>query len=307
MCWVNLDTLPSQENHIFYVAGESQNGNDLDLQIENDNALRFFTASGGNLAFKPPADSLLHQWHMVVATINTATQARTIYWDGKVASSDKGGGRAGKTGVFSIGASTVFSGRYLKGGVADAALWNRALTAAEVASIYAAGKSTSGAAAISSAAAPGRSMGSGGGSSSAAGGITTKAKVEVGTTDAPVPLKPAEQVAVLFLTSIQQIEMNCQDSAKKACTLDQLLAGTKGGKLKIDPRTDPNYTYDLAINGAAWEAHATPKKPGLAAFYSYSKSFPTSEMHYNADGKIASPISTELGNRSVEGNDFIAF
>ena len=122
-----------------------------------------------------------------------------------------------------------------------------------------------------------------------------------------MPLKPAEQVAVLFLTSIQQIEMNCQNPAKKACTLDQLLAGTPGGKLKIDPRTDPNYTYDLAVNGVAWEAHATPKKPGLAAFYSYSKSFATSEMHYNADGKIASPISTELGNRSVENNDFIAF
>ena len=44
MAWVNLDVLPSQTGRIFYVAGESENGNDLDLQFENDNVLRFFTA-----------------------------------------------------------------------------------------------------------------------------------------------------------------------------------------------------------------------------------------------------------------------
>ncbi len=44
MAWVNLDSLPSQERHMFYVAGESENGNDLDIQFETDNILKFFTA-----------------------------------------------------------------------------------------------------------------------------------------------------------------------------------------------------------------------------------------------------------------------
>ena len=63
MAWVNLASQPSKENHFFYVAGESQNGNDLDVQFETDDVLKFFTASGGHVEFKPPADSLLNQWH----------------------------------------------------------------------------------------------------------------------------------------------------------------------------------------------------------------------------------------------------
>jgi len=49
MAWVNLDSLPSNALHIFYVAGESQSGNDLDMQIETDNILRFFTSSNGSI------------------------------------------------------------------------------------------------------------------------------------------------------------------------------------------------------------------------------------------------------------------
>src|ERR1700678_2561265 len=51
MAWVNLEALPSKIGHFFYVAGESENGNDLDLQFETDNVLRFFTAGGGRLEY----------------------------------------------------------------------------------------------------------------------------------------------------------------------------------------------------------------------------------------------------------------
>src|ERR1039458_5365964 len=109
MVWVNLATLPSQAGRFFYVAGESQNGNDLDLQFENHNALRFYTAAGGHLTYTPAPATLVNHWHMIVATMDTASQTRVIYWDGKTVASDKGGGRTGKTGAFSIGASTVRS------------------------------------------------------------------------------------------------------------------------------------------------------------------------------------------------------
>ena len=78
---------------------------------------------------------------MIVATLDTASQTRVIYWDGKQVATDKGGGEAHKTGVFSIGDSTVFAGRFFKGGIDEVALWDRALKAAEVAAIYAASKS----------------------------------------------------------------------------------------------------------------------------------------------------------------------
>jgi hypothetical protein len=152
MAWVNLGTLPSQEGRIFYVAGESQSGNDLDLQIETDNTLRFFTAGGGNVNFVPPVATLVNQWHLIVATVDTESLVRAIYWDGKQVATDKGGGRAGKTSVFTIGESTVFTGRFFKGAIEDAALWDRALKASEVAAIYGAATPTGSAAARNSAA-----------------------------------------------------------------------------------------------------------------------------------------------------------
>jgi Concanavalin A-like lectin/glucanases superfamily len=127
MAWVNLAELPNKAGHYFYVAGESENGNDLDLQFENDNVLRFFTASGGNLAYTPAPASLVGQWHMILVTMDLALRARTIYWDGKLVAHDAGGGEAGKKAAFSIGASTVFGGRWLHGGVEEVALWDHAL------------------------------------------------------------------------------------------------------------------------------------------------------------------------------------
>src|SRR5579863_1338245 len=88
MAWVNLAALPSKEARIFYVAGESQSGNDLDLQIETDNTLRFFTAGGGNVNYVPPVATLVNQWHLIVATLDTVSQVRAIYWDGKQVATD---------------------------------------------------------------------------------------------------------------------------------------------------------------------------------------------------------------------------
>jgi len=287
MAWVNLESLPSEERHFFYVAGESESGNDLDMQFENDNALRFYTASGGNLTYAPAPATLVHQWHMIVATVDTAARTRVIYWDGKLVASDKGGGSANKRGTFSIGASTVFSGRFLKGGVQEVALWNRALGAREVTAIYAAGTS----AAVS-----------GGASAGGAGGTSpfpTNAKIEVSDATGKVNLKREEQIAYMFLTAIQQIEDDCQYKRKSACGWDVVL-----GRLKFDLRTDPNYTYTLAVGGTAWEAHANAKKAGFGGFYSFSLSFPSVNVFYNASG-TASLTSRQLTERSIEGDSFM--
>ena len=74
---------------------------------------------------------------MIVVTANFSTGARVIYWDGKVAATDTGGGKAGKTTQFNIAESTVFTGRFFDGAIDEAALWGRALTPSEVAGIYA--------------------------------------------------------------------------------------------------------------------------------------------------------------------------
>jgi hypothetical protein len=305
MAWVNLASLPSAEGHFFYVAGESQSGNDLDLQFENDNALKFYTASGGHLTYAPPPATLVDQWHMIVATLDTASQTRVIYWDGKSVATDKGGGQAGKTGNFSIGASTIFGGRFFKGGIDEVGLWSRALTGAEVAAIY--GAAAKSAAPPTTSAAPavsGRALAPG------TGPFATTAKVEVGDTNGPIALKREEQIAIMFLTAIQMIESDCQNRAKRACTMDQLLAGPVAAdgahldRLKFDPKADPNYTYTVGAVGTAWEARATAKKPGLIGFYFMARSWPGSTLAtYNRSG-TASVIDAEIGNRSIEGDSF---
>src|ERR1700677_817323 len=90
MAWVNLDELPSKAGHIFYVAGESQSGNDLDVQFEGADFLRFYPAGGSHISYTPSPDSLIGQWHQIVVTLDTTTQARAIYWDGKSVATDKG-------------------------------------------------------------------------------------------------------------------------------------------------------------------------------------------------------------------------
>jgi hypothetical protein len=307
MAWVNLAALPSKENRFFYVAGESENGNDLDVQFETDDALKFYTASGGHITYAPPAGTLINQWHMIVATLNTPTHSRVVYWDGKAVATDKGGGEAGKKNVFTIGESPVFTGRFFKGGIEEVALWNRALSAAEVATIYGAAKPGTASAVGASAATPAPS--SSGSSSPTTGPFATTAKVDIEDSKGPVQLKREEQIAYMFLSAIETIEHNCQLTLQRVCPMNQILSGsypsgTNIEHLKFDPnKTDPNYTYTLATGGMAWEAHANPKKPGLRAFCFMSRSIGTTTATYNSTG-VAGWTSTEIGNRGTEGDSF---
>jgi len=136
MAWVNFTVLPSTTPHIQYVGGESFVANDFDIQFESDNALHFYTASGSNISYVPKPATLVHNWHMIVVTLNLATKTRVIYWDGKAVATDAGGGNANKTSVFTLAESSVFKGRFFNGAIDEAALWGRALSASEVAAIY---------------------------------------------------------------------------------------------------------------------------------------------------------------------------
>lgn len=305
MAWVNLAELPSKAGRLFYVAGESEVGNDLDVQFETDNSLRFYTAAGGLIAFNPPPASLLNQWHMILVTLDTASHTRHIYWDGNSVASDQGGGEAGKKNVFTIGESVVFTGRFFHGGIQDVALWNRALKAAEVSSIFAASKSKA------SPAEESQSDSSAGPSAPTptTGPFATTAKVEIEDANGPVKLKREEEIAYMFLSAIEIIEHECQLTVQHVCPMSQLLSGSDshGGQiehLKFDPnKADPNYVYTLAASGMAWEAHANPKKPGLKGFCSMSRNVGTTTVTYSNAGK-AGWTDTELGNRGMEGDSF---
>jgi hypothetical protein len=305
MAWVNLAELPSKTGRIVYVAGESENGNDFDMQFESDNQLRFYTASGGHLSYAPPPATMVNQWHMIVATLDTQTQTRVIYWDGKPVAHDNGSGEAGKKNVFSIGESTVFTGRFFKGGIQETALWNRALKASEVAAIYAASSIMPSPGAASSTS----SLSSSGAALPTTGPFATKAKIEVEDSNGAVQLRREEQIAYMFLSAIENIEHNCQLTLQHVCPMDQILSGaypqgTYIEHLKFDPnRTDPNYAYTLAASGMAWEAHANPKRPGLKGFCFMARTIGTTTATYSPAGS-AGWTDIELGNRGIEGDSF---
>jgi hypothetical protein len=303
MAWVKLAELPSKANRIFYVAGECEVGNDLDLQFLDDK-VGFFTAAGTNIQFKPPVDSLIGQWHQVAAALDMATQKRVIYWDGKVVASDKGGGHAGKKTLFTIGACSCFSGRFFPGSIDNVGLWNRALKPDEVAALYAAPGST----ASGTTASPVATTASG--PTPTTGPFATKATVDVEDPSGKVQLRREEAIAYMFLSSIEVIEHNCQLTLQKVCPLNQILTGSypPAGKniehLKFDPnKTDPNYTYTLATGGMAWEAHANPKKPGLKGWCFMSRDVGTTIVTYNKTGP-SGYTDTEIGNRGMSGDSF---
>ena len=134
--WFYLAQLPSEAGRVFYIAGESQNGNDFDIQIDGDNRLRFYTEAGANVT-APSAFTAadLHTWHFFAATF-TASSSRDLYLDGRLVASNVPGVHSVNTSSFSMGDSTVFSGRFFNGRLDEIAVFNRQLSAAEVKNIY---------------------------------------------------------------------------------------------------------------------------------------------------------------------------
>jgi len=53
----------------------------------------------------------------------------------------------------------------------------------------------------------------------------------------------------------------------------------------------------------AWDAHATPKKPGLMGFYIWSRGLAVATILYNPNG-AASVIDRQFTSTSVEGDSF---
>ena len=137
--WLNLGALSSRVGHIQYLAGESQSGNDLDFQINDDDVLRFYTGAGENTGVAYGAN-YVGSWHMLTATFDgtVANGYRNIYIDGVLAQSYTGGvNGAAKTSQFTMGYSDVFGGRDLLGSIDEVSVYNYGLSAAQVRTLYA--------------------------------------------------------------------------------------------------------------------------------------------------------------------------
>ena len=134
--WVNLAAEPSDLGHFFQITGQSQSGNDFDFQIQTDNGIYFFTDNGSATVYF--AGLPTNQWHFLAATF-VANTSRAIYVDGSLVASSVPGSHSVNSHPLSIGENLVFSGRHFAGKMSDVAVFNRALTAAEIAKIFQAG------------------------------------------------------------------------------------------------------------------------------------------------------------------------
>jgi hypothetical protein len=130
VAWVFLDAQPSSLGRILYIAGRSQAGNDMDLQIDPDNLTHFYTTSSGGIA--APAPLPLQQWVMIAASFDTNANTRKMYVDGNLVGSDQPGVHSANSAPFSIAYSTVWGNRWFPGAIDEVAIFDRALTDIEI-------------------------------------------------------------------------------------------------------------------------------------------------------------------------------
>jgi Concanavalin A-like lectin/glucanases superfamily len=135
MAWVYLTNYPSVAGRIFQITAEGDDANDFDFQIDTDNLLHFYTDSGGSTVSPQPVPT--NQWHLLAGTF-IANTVRVLYIDGAPVSTNTPGGHSADSSYYSIGENLQFRGRYFEGTIAEVAVFNQALSAQQIASIYAA-------------------------------------------------------------------------------------------------------------------------------------------------------------------------
>ena len=108
-------------------------------------------------------------------------------------------------------------------------------------------------------------------SASAFAQLSSSARVTAEDAHGQIRLQRPEKLALMMLSAIQTAERECQKRLEVACTLEQLVNGPPGKdkwrmyKLRVDPATDPDYTYTVIVNGRAWQADPWPFRRSSAA------------------------------------------
>jgi hypothetical protein len=133
---IDLASLPSTYGRIYSIAGESASGDDLDFQIDGSNTINFYSHGGGAVATAPLTSADLNEPIFLVATFTSGGSAN-IYIDGSLAATTYAFSRYDSGAPFYVGQSNVFGDRYFDGSISDVAVYDTALTAADISNLYA--------------------------------------------------------------------------------------------------------------------------------------------------------------------------
>jgi hypothetical protein len=122
---------------------------------------------------------------------------------------------------------------------------------------------------------------------------TKVSDVKYGNNDSVATLKPAEQVAFLFIHAIWGLEQECLDKDSgigRLATLGELVKGVKDASgnvigLSVSPVKDTNYNYDLIIVGSDCLIRAISRNKDLGSLAQVgSPTRMVGNFYYNPNG-----------------------
>ena len=125
-------------------------------------------------------------------------------------------------------------------------------------------------------------------------------------------LKPAEQVAFLYVYGLWSMEQDCLDKDSglgRLCTLRELITGVKtpSGQvigLSVNPVKDTNYNYEIMIIGDSCLIRAVPRVKGLVGFAALGSPRRSSgSVYYSPDGADMTR-AVKLIEMGFEGDGF---
>jgi hypothetical protein len=134
MAWINMSRYPAS-GHYYDVVDQEAFADDGTIIVYPSGQVYFFTDAGGADEVNTPKAVPTHSWHFIAGTM-TNGGPRIIYVDGYPVATNTAGAHGVTTNAFYIGEGSTFSGRQFVGSIDEAAVFNRALSAGEIAAIY---------------------------------------------------------------------------------------------------------------------------------------------------------------------------
>jgi len=135
--WVKPNQLPSVAAHVMEIIGKGSAGADFDLQVDGDDTVGFYIAAGTRVATTTKLTT--GRWYHIAATWDS-TSGLDIYVDGVHENTNPGlVARSASGQPLLIGDQPYFGPRYFNGSIDEVQIFDRALSADEVARLACSG------------------------------------------------------------------------------------------------------------------------------------------------------------------------
>jgi hypothetical protein len=137
MAWIYLDELPSQAGHIMQIMAKSQWANDLDLQVEPDNRVRFYAGTSPGVGIVASTTVLqTGVWYHVTVTYKANTSVELFINGTREAVTPMSVDRQFNLNPLTMGWNYVFPERYFHGRIDQARVFDAVCSEETIAEIF---------------------------------------------------------------------------------------------------------------------------------------------------------------------------